>query len=209
MLAVTDTGSGMDAVTKTRIFEPFFTTKEQGKGTGLGLSTVYGIVKQSNGNVWCYSELGRGTTFKVYLPRVDDEALSGTPGEPVLAKHGFETILVAEDEELVRELIVQLLSLAGYKVVAARNGAEAVTACENHRGSIELLITDVVMPGMSGNELVQQLTPIRPGIKVLFMSGYTGDSVLRHGMLEKGTAFLQKPFTRDALNRKVREILDR
>ncbi len=209
MLAVTDSGCGMDSATKGRIFEPFFTTKEQGKGTGLGLSTVYGIVKQSGGNIWCYSELGHGTTFKIYLPRVEEEAVAVTLEKLAQAVCGSETVLVAEDEEMVRTLIVQLLSLDGYKVIAAKNGAEALRECENFQGPIGLLITDVVMPGISGYELMQSMAKIRPGMQVLFMSGYTGDAVLRHGMIEDGTAFLQKPFTRASLSQKVREMLDR
>jgi two-component system cell cycle sensor histidine kinase/response regulator CckA len=208
MLAVTDNGSGMKSAIRGRIFEPFFTTKELGKGTGLGLSTVYGIVKQSSGNVWCYSEPDHGTTFKIYLPRVEEEAEPVTVARRDPLVRGSETVLVAEDEEMVRKLIVEMLGLDGYEVIATRNGAEALEAFKSHRGPIDLLITDVIMPGIGGNELMQNLVQIRPGMKVLFMSGYTGDAVLRHGMLEAGTAFLQKPFTRDALNRRVREVLD-
>jgi two-component system cell cycle sensor histidine kinase/response regulator CckA len=208
MLAVSDNGCGMDNPTQTRIFEPFFTTKEQGKGTGLGLATAYGIVKQSSGNIWCYSEAGHGTTFKIYLPRVDEAAAAIASEKPNPVVRGSETILVAEDEEMVRKLIVQLLTLDGYKVIATSNGAEALRKCERSPDHIHLLLTDMVMPGMSGYKLMQSLAEIRPSMKVLFMSGYTGDAVLRHGMLAEGVAFLQKPFTRDSLNRKVREALD-
>lgn len=208
MLAVTDNGCGMDNPTQTRIFEPFFTTKEQGKGTGLGLATAYGIVKQSSGNIWCYSEAGHGTTFKIYLPRVDEAAVAIASEKPAPVVRGSETVLVAEDEEMVRKLIVQLLTLDGYKVIATSNGAEALRECESSPDHIDLLLTDMVMPGMSGYKLMQSLAEVRPTMKVLFMSGYTGDAVLRHGMLAEGMAFLQKPFTRDSLNRKVRETLD-
>ncbi len=208
MLAVTDTGCGMDEATMARIFEPFFTTKEQGKGTGLGLSTVYGIVKQSAGDLWCYSEPGKGTTFKIYLPRVGEVAAAVMAESPAPVLRGSETVLVAEDDELVRKLIVKMLTGDGYKVIAASDGAEALQECETSQGPIDLLITDVVMPGMSGRELVQRLVKTRPGIKVIFMSGYTDDAMLHHGMLEQGMAFVQKPFTRLSLNRKVREVLN-
>ena len=208
MLAVSDNGCGMDPPTQTRIFEPFFTTKERGNGTGLGLATVYGIVKQSKGNIWCYSEPGKGTTFKIYLPRVDEACAAVVSEKPPPVVRGSETILVAEDEEMVRNLIVRFLTLDGYHVIATTNGAEALRKCEEFEGPIHLVLTDMVMPGMSGYELWQILTEIRPGTKVLCMSGYIGNAVLSHSMLEEGQVFLQKPFNRDSLNRKVREALD-
>ncbi|MBC7839535.1 MAG: PAS domain S-box protein [Nitrospiraceae bacterium] len=208
MLAVSDNGCGMDHPTQTRIFEPFFTTKERGNGTGLGLATVYGIVKQSNGNIWCYSEPGKGTTFKIYLPRVDEVCAAVVSEKPPPVVRGSETILVAEDEEMVRNLIVRFLTLDGYHVIATTNGADALRKCEEFEGPIHLVITDMVMPGMSGHELWQILAEIRPGTKVLCMSGYIGNAVLSHSMLEEGQVFLQKPFNRDSLNRKVREALD-
>jgi PAS domain S-box-containing protein len=209
MLAVTDAGCGMDEATKTRLFEPFFTTKEPGKGTGLGLASVYGIVKQNSGNVWCYSELGQGTIFKIYLPRVEESSEIIATESTAAATPGSETVLLAEDDELVRNLIVQMLTRNGYEVISTKNGAEAIRECEHSPGPIHLLITDVVMPGMSGNQLNQRLAELRPEMRVLFMSGYTGDAMLQHGMLAEEMPFLQKPFTRDSLNRKVREILDR
>ncbi|MBV8859793.1 MAG: response regulator [Acidobacteria bacterium] len=210
MLAVSDTGSGMDEATRARIFEPFFTTKEKGKGTGLGLSTVYGIVKQSGGYVWVYSEVGRGTTFKVYLRRVEEgaeEYRTGTDAEGGL--EGTETLLLAEDEEVVRSLARQVLELYGYRVLEASDGDAALAACERHEGPIHLLITDVVMPAVGGPELADRLTGLRPQMKVLFMSGYTDDAVVHHGVLDEGVNFIQKPFTPEALARKVREVLGR
>ena len=209
MLAVSDTGIGMDEQTQQRIFDPFFTTKELGKGTGLGLSTVYGIVKQSGGNIWVYSELGQGTTFKIYLPRLDEQAQESRPGkERQEAIFGKETILLAEDEEMVRSLMRNVLKRQGYEVLEAANGGAALLLCECHEGPIHLMITDVVMPEMSGRELTDRLTRLRPEMKVLFMSGYTDDTIVRHGILESDIAFLQKPFTPHALALKVRELLD-
>ncbi|HBB88277.1 MAG TPA: hypothetical protein DC047_11735 [Blastocatellia bacterium] len=209
VLTISDTGSGMDAETQKRIFDPFFTTKEVGKGTGLGLATVYGIVKQSEGSIWVYSELGTGTTFKVYLPRVDEvvegEELAGNrrsvPG-------GSETILLVEDEDLVRDLAVEILEEFGYVVITAANGEEGLRICKEFAGGIDLLISDVVMPRMSGRELAQHISVLRPETKVLFMSGYTDDAIVRHGILEEDMAFIQKPFLPDALARKAREVLD-
>jgi two-component system cell cycle sensor histidine kinase/response regulator CckA len=210
MIAVSDTGCGMDEATMTRIFEPFFTTKEKGKGTGLGLATVYGIVKQSGGNIWCYSEPGKGTTFKVYLPQVMDEVPAAVPQKKgAKTACGTETILIAEDEETIRELASEMLSIAGYKVIPAANGGEALLACKNFKGTIHLLLTDVVMPQMSGKQLVQSLLELRPGLKVLFTSGYTDDAIVHHGFLDEGTPFLQKPFNMDTLTRKVRDVLDK
>jgi len=208
MLAVSDTGTGMTAETKARIFEPFFTTKEKGKGTGLGLSTVYGIVKQSGGYVWVYSEVGRGTTFKIYLPRVDapaeDLELPRAPDNVA----GTETILLAEDDPMLRPLTKGLLERLGYTVIDAENAATALEAARHHRGPIQLLVADVVMPGASGRELARQLEKTRSATKVLYVSGYTDDAIVHHGMLEPGLNFLQKPFTPATLARKVREVLD-
>jgi len=209
-IAVSDTGVGMTTEVREKIFEPFFTTKEKGKGTGLGLSTVYGIVKQSGGNIWVYSEPGKGTTFKVYLPRVDE------PLEEERAKRieeelprGGETVLVAEDDGDVRNLVVQILRKQGYEVLEAANGGEAFMICKKHEGAIDLLVTDVVMPVMSGRELTDRLLLLHPKIKVLYMSGYTDDTVVRHGVLEEGVNFFQKPFSMEALVLKVREVLDK
>jgi two-component system cell cycle sensor histidine kinase/response regulator CckA len=208
MLAVTDTGSGMDAETKARIFEPFFTTKEKGRGTGLGLSTVYGIVKQSGGYIWVYSEPGRGTTFKLYFPRVGEAAAAlPTPRETATIT-GTETILLAEDDAVLRPLAKGLLEKLGYTVLQAENAAQALDVAAAHAGPIQLLVSDVVMPGTSGVELARRLAPTRPDMRVLYVSGYTDDAIVHHGMLEPGLNYLQKPFTPAALARKVREVLD-
>jgi hypothetical protein len=208
MLAVTDTGMGMDAATRARIFEPFFTTKEAGKGTGLGLSTVFGIVKQSEGDVWVYSEPLRGTTFKIYLPRVHDVMEERAPTKAESPSGGSETILLVEDDDSLRELGREILEEHGYKIIEASSGTAALEALERHTGSLDLLLTDLVMSGMSGRELADQITRTRPGTKVLFMSGYTDDALGHHGVLESGTAFVEKPFTIDGLLRKVREVLE-
>lgn len=208
-LAVSDTGEGMSEEVRQRIFEPFFTTKEKGKGTGLGLSTVYGIVKQSGGNIWVYSEPGKGTTFKVYLPRVESKTHDSgkTVVEPA-PLGGSETILLVEDEDVVRGLARRILEQAGYSVVAASRGDEALRYCEEHAAEVDLLLTDVVMPEMSGKELADQLKLQSPELKMLFMSGYTDESIVHHGVLDSRVEFIQKPFTPKALVRKVREVLD-
>jgi PAS domain S-box len=208
MIAVSDSGTGMTEKIKSRIFEPFFTTKDVGKGTGLGLSTVYGIVKQSGGYVWVYSELGIGSTFKVYLPRVDAPAEIAPLNPPMLNYKGSETVLLVEDEDGVRALVRQVLHKNGYNVIETRHGGEALLACERHPGKIDLLLTDVVLEQMSGRELAERLLQIRPEMKVLYVSGYADDAIIHHGVLTPGAAFLQKPFTTEALARKLRCVLD-
>ncbi len=207
MLAVSDTGCGMDPETRTRVFEPFFTTKEVGKGTGLGLSMVYGIVKQSGGYIWVYSELGLGTTFKIYLPATEapPETLQPRPAPSVPT--GTETILLVEDEDGVRELLEEILSAQGYRVLAASRGVEALQISELLDEEIQVLVTDVVMPHMSGHELAMRLRARRPALRVLYLSGYTDDAIAHHGIVEVDASFLQKPFTRAALATKVREVL--
>jgi PAS domain S-box-containing protein len=210
MLAVTDTGHGMDERTRTQIFEPFFTTKPAGVGTGLGLSTVHGIVKQSGGSILVYSEPGNGTTFKIYLPA--GETVSENPlasQTQSVAQRGDETILLVEDEEAVRELVRIALQDKGYTVIEAHDADEAISLCKDYPGQIDLLLTDVVMPLRSGRELAEQLKALRPQTKVLFMSGYTDDAVVRHGVLAAEVAFLPKPFSANALVSKVRDVLDK
>jgi CheY-like chemotaxis protein len=207
MLAVSDTGIGMDAKTQARIFEPFFTTKEPGKGTGLGLATVYGIVKQSGGFIWLYSEPGHGTSFKIYLPRVDEPVETSQAAVPEVSG-GTETLLVVEDVPAVRVVARQMLERQGYTVLEAPDAETALRIAAKHEGAINLLLTDVVMPDVSGRELADQLGRLRPQIKVLYMSGYTDDAIVRHGVLQEGIAYLQKPFTPDSLARKVRSVLD-
>ncbi len=211
MLAVSDTGIGMDKFVQQRLFEPFFTTKEFGRGTGLGLATVHGIVKQSRGHIFVYSEVGRGSTFKIYLPRVAVEAPSQMNGEPVVAlPRGAETILIVEDEDLVRDLAQRVLQRSGYKVLIAADAVQAIRLCDEYAASIDLLITDVVMPGgLSGRDLAEHLKQTRPTTRVLFMSGYTDSTIVHHGMLEEGVMFMQKPFTPLALARQVREMLEK
>jgi two-component system cell cycle sensor histidine kinase/response regulator CckA len=209
MLAVTDTGAGISPENRSRIFEPFFTTKEQGKGTGLGLSTVYGIVKQSGGYIWVYSEPGRGATFKLYLPRVDAPVESPAPGRPTEGTPlGTETVLLAEDDEQLRKLVRGFLERVGYRVLAAASAAEALGQAREHEGPVHLLLTDVVMPGQSGRELAGLLAETRPEIRTLFMSGYTDAAIMDQGILERGLEYLQKPFTPAVLARRVRDVLD-
>jgi PAS domain S-box-containing protein len=209
LISVSDTGSGMDRETLKHIFEPFFTTKETGKGTGLGLATVYGIVSQSEGRIWAYSEPGKGSTFRIYLPRI---TRSGEPEAPKAAsessKVGSETILVVEDENAVRLVAVGSLRKAGYRVLEASNGEEALRVASAHEGAIDLVLTDVLMPGIHGPALVRRLKESRPDVRALYMSGHADDALLHHGILEGGLSFLEKPFTRNELAKKVRELLD-
>lgn len=209
MIAVADTGNGMDRETQTQIFDPFFTTKQVGKGTGLGLATVYGIVKQSGGYIWVYSELKKGTVFKIYLPRVERAEPPQIPAEPDRgAQKGTETILLAEDSEALREIATEYLASLGYTVIEAASGTEALCKSSTFTGKIDLLLTDVVMPETDGRKLADEIVQKRPGIKVLFSSGYTDDAIVRHGVLEPGVSFIQKPYRPRALARKIREVLD-
>jgi len=207
MLAVTDTGCGMDRATQLRIFDPFFTTKELGKGTGLGLATVYGIVKQGGGYIWVYSEIEQGSVFKVYLPRVEQSAEPAKPEDEEEVCNGSETILLAEDSDPLREMAREYLEGLGYTVLEAASGKDALQRAKDYEGTVHLLLTDVVMPEMSGPELAHQLTLHRPGIKVIFASGYTDDAIARQGILDSTVAFLQKPYRPKALARKIREVL--
>jgi CheY-like chemotaxis protein len=206
-ISITDTGMGMDAETQARIFEPFFTTKGVGEGTGLGLATVYGIVQQSSGHVWVYSEPGRGTTFRIYLPLADEQTLNSRPAPPSQSVRGTETVLVVEDNAAVRTAICRILRRAGYDVLEAEDGADARAICGDSRRAIHLLITDVVMPKVSGPDLAIELVAARPEMKVLFMSGYSGHAITRHGVLRDGVSFLHKPFSPASVTHAVREVL--
>jgi two-component system, cell cycle sensor histidine kinase and response regulator CckA len=209
MLTISDNGIGMDTDTQNHLFEPFFTTKVQGKGTGLGLSTVYGIVRQSNGFISVHSEIGKGTTFKIYFPRTESDALRLESESALESKiGGAETVLVVEDERAVRSLASRILQCRGYNVIEASDGNEALQMAREFAGGIDLLLTDVVMPGMNGKELVSQMKEIRPGIKSLFISGYTNDAIVNHGILDPDVNFLQKPFTVEDLMRKVHETIN-
>jgi two-component system cell cycle sensor histidine kinase/response regulator CckA len=209
MLTVSDTGVGMSRETQTHIFEPFFTTKEMGKGTGLGLATVYGIVKQSGGGIWVYSEPDHGTVFKVYFPSVSESPAAGGPAKTANdATSGSETILVVEDEEGVRSLVRLALESSGYKVLETGDAESALATCANYDGLIDLLLTDVIMPQLSGPSVAEKVSSLRPAIKVLYMSGYTDDAVLLHGVDCQEMPFIQKPFSSVALRKKIRQILD-
>ncbi len=211
MFAITDNGEGMDKETRQRIFEPFFTTKKTGEGTGLGLSTVYGIVKQSDGHIWVYSEPGKGTTFRIYLPAVEDEAEADVPKDDIKSRRslrGSETILVVEDEDAVRTLVEESLQNYGYQLISASEGVQALKAAKSYTKTIHLLLTDVVMPNMSGKELAKKIHEIYPDIKICYMSGYTDNAIVRHGVLDKGVHLIQKPFSPPELAQKVREVLE-
>ena len=208
LLAVRDNGHGMDAETRSHLFEPFFTTKEKGKGTGLGLSTVYGIVKQSGGYLDLESSLGAGSTFTVYLPRLEVIVEPPKAKIPITASfRGEETVLLVEDEDVLRGLLAKFLRLYGYTVLEASHGGEALLACERHQGPIHLMVTDVVMPRMSGRELADRLIPLRPEMKIIYMSGYTEDTLVQHGVTDQSVAFLQKPFKPIELARRVYAVL--
>jgi CheY-like chemotaxis protein len=209
MLAVSDTGVGMDAATQERIFEPFFTTKETGKGTGLGLATVYGIVKQSDGYIFCYSEIGRGTTFKIYIPRAGaiDEPTQAEP-LPAAIGRGTERILLVEDDDAVRRVTASILESGGYAVTSEKDGASALESLSDASAAPQLLVTDVVMPGMDGREVARRVSARFPAVRVLFISGYTENAIVHQGVLEEGIEFMPKPFTSADLLQRVRALLD-
>lgn len=207
MIGVSDSGAGIPPEIQSRIFEPFFTTKGPGKGTGLGLSTVYGIVKQSGGHIWVYSEVGKGTTFKIYLPRVQEKISANSKPQEEVDLSGTETVLLVEDAAHLRELAREFLSNSGYRVIEASNGAEALELAAQHQGQIDLLLTDVIMPGMSGAELARKVMEARPSVQVIYASGYTADAISQHGVLDEGVVLIEKPYTRDKLLRKIREVL--
>jgi CheY-like chemotaxis protein len=211
MIAVTDTGTGMTRDTQRRLFEPFFTTKEIGKGTGLGLSTTYGIIKQSKGYIWVYSELGRGTTFKVYLPRADNQDALPAPGAAALSppRKAMETVLVVEDESELRQLAVRILTHSGFRVLEASNGDEAERVFAQHGGAVDVVLTDVIMPVCGGPELVRRLHAHSPGLRVVYMSGYTDQTAAHSLGINSGVPFIQKPFTSAEFVRAVRDVLDR
>jgi CheY-like chemotaxis protein len=209
MLAMSDTGIGMPPEVTARIFEPFYTTKEVGKGTGLGLAMVFGIVEQSGGSIEVFSEPGRGTTFKIYLPAVAEQVSAKTDMVSPFGSGGPETILLVEDDERVRGLALWCLKMQGYQVLTATDGKDALRVLKSHRGPLDLILTDVVMPNIGGLELVRQLKTSSPDLKVLYMSGYTDDAVVRHGLIDSEVAFIQKPYTPQVLLHKVRQILDK
>jgi CheY-like chemotaxis protein len=208
-ISITDTGVGMDEETQNHLFEPFFTTKGPGRGTGLGLATAYSIIRQSGGVIGISSELGAGTTARIYLPLAEEKTQSAPEGSPVLSElNGTETILLVEDEARVRKLIVDVLAARGYRVMEATRGKEALRLCKRHKGKIDLAVVDVVMPEMSGPDVVRQIALLCPATRVLYISGYTDEAIVHHGIPQSGAAFLQKPFMPNALARKVREVLD-
>jgi len=209
MLAVSDTGTGMDKEIREHIFEPFFTTKELGKGTGLGLPTCYGIVKQNRGTIEVYSEPGHGTTMKVYLPAIEEDAPAPTVRKAPDLPRGTETLLVVEDDSALREMVVRILGGSGYTVIAMNDGLQAIEKAPDIDRHVDMLLTDVVMPNMGGRDLANQIVGMFPDIKILFMSGYTDDAIVHHGVLEPGLDFIQKPFTPLGLLKKVREVLDK
>ena len=209
LFTVSDNGLGMDTETLSRVFDPFFTTKAKGKGTGLGLATVYGIIKQNNGFIWTYSEPGRGTTFKIYLPRCDEYELAVEKEKaPAVSLRGSETILIAEDDHPLRKMTRRMLERYGYRVIDAEDGKEALRVFHEYEGTIELLLTDVVMPDMSGPELAKRLSVVQPGLRVVYMSGYSDNAIARHGVLDADVNFIEKPFSHKTLAGKVRMVLD-